>query len=72
MFTLFSIFAGTYSLEDFILFVVISGIVVPSIAVILGLLFANSKKANKPKRWYFLSIFGALWMLISTLILLSL
>lgn len=42
---------------------ILVGIIIPGVPFVLSIIFANSKKANKPKRWYLLTLVSLLWML---------
>lgn len=48
---------------------VIFGFVIPAVPLVLGLVFAQSKKACHPKRWYWLSALAALWMALAAAII---
>lgn len=48
---------------------VLLGFVVPAVPLILGLVFARSKKAVHPKRWYVLSALSLAWIALAALIL---
>ncbi len=72
MFNFFTFFSNTHTIDQFIFFMVLAGIIVPSIAIILGIVFANLKKWGKEKRWYSLSACGIAWLIISALMLIML
>ncbi len=59
------------SISEIALFVIstaILGYVLPLVPFILSLVFAQSKKAVYPKRWYLLTICSVLWMILATCI----
>lgn len=69
MFRFFTFFTDTHTVDQFMIFMVLAGIIVPLMAIISGIVFANLKKWGKEKRWYSLSVSGAAWMIVSILIL---
>ncbi|MBQ8408332.1 MAG: hypothetical protein IJY39_05650 [Clostridia bacterium] len=46
--------------------------VAPIPFLIVGIVFARSEKRGYPKYWYILSLIAALWLLVSTLLLIVL
>lgn len=56
----------------FWIFAILLGFVLPLVPLILGIVFAHSKKALHPKRWYVLSILSAAWIAVAALILILL
>lgn len=52
----------------FVVSTIILGYIIPAIPFTLSLIFARSKKALRPKRWYILTIVSSVWMLFSTII----
>ena len=54
---------------DVILFVistVILGYLIPLVPFVLSIIFAHSKKALYPKRWYLLTLCSSVWMIVAT------
>ena len=52
----------------FFVLAIFVGIVVPLVPLILGLVFAHSKKALHPKRWYFLSVLALAWIAVASVL----
>ncbi len=52
----------------FIFSTAILGYAIPLVPFVLSLIFAHSKKALHPKRWYVLTFVSAFWLFVSTLI----
>jgi hypothetical protein len=63
---------GEYSITTFWVFFALLGFAVPLVILVLGLLFARSKKMGKNSFWYALSGFGAAWILAAAGIMLML
>lgn len=49
----------------FLVLTAVAGLLVPAVPLVLGLIFARSKKAKYPHRWYLLSILSGLWMVVA-------
>lgn len=47
---------------------VIGGLVIPVAPLVLGLVFARSKKSVNPHKWYLLSSLAALWIILAAVI----
>lgn len=47
---------------------VIGGLLVPAVPLVLGLVFARSKKSLNPHKWYLLSSLAALWIILAAVI----
>lgn len=52
--------------------IIMFGFIVPAVPFVLSVIFANTKKVVNKKRWYFLTVASALWILSTVGILLSL
>lgn len=50
---------------------VLFGLIIPAILLVLSLVFANSKKAINPKKWYILTVCSVLWILTGVGIVLT-
>ena len=57
------------SLAIFYVMGILLGVIVPLVPFVLGLIFASSKKALHPKRWYLLSLCAFVWIVIDVIIL---
>ena len=58
------------ALTSFIIIPVVFGFIIPIVPLILSIKFANSKKSINSKRWYWLTVFSALWIIVSLIIVL--
>ena len=57
------------SIVCFFAITIIVGIMIPAALIVLGIVFARSKKTNQAKCWYALSASAALWLLSALLFL---
>ena len=57
------------SIVCFFAITIIVGIMIPAALIVLGIVFARSKKTNQAKCWYALSAAAALWLLSALLFL---
>lgn len=47
---------------------IIGGLLIPAVPLVLGLVFATSKKSVNPHKWYLLSSLAALWIILAAVI----
>ncbi len=50
---------------------IIVGFIIPMVPLVLSVVYANSTKAGKPKRWYLLTLTSVLWILTSVGIIIN-
>ena len=53
----------TAAIVSFMVLSIIIGVIIPSVLLVLSLVFANSKKSAMPKCWYTLAVCAAIWLL---------